>query len=207
MVRRPSLARRSTACATSSPGCRWRAWSSSPTALTPSDASLNEALLALKAEKLPVFTVGVGSEQLPRDIQIDRVSTPRTVLKDASLLLDVVVRQTGYDGRTVTVDVEDEGRIVGSEKVQLPTDGSPGAGPRAGDGGRIRSAALQVQGRAAGRRARHAEQRARGADQRARCQANEILYFEGEPRFEMKFLRRAVADDKNLRGRRAAADR
>ena len=26
----------------------------------------------------------------------------------------------------------------------------------------------------------------------------QILYFEGEPRFEMKFLRRAVADDKNL---------
>jgi hypothetical protein len=25
-----------------------------------------------------------------------------------------------------------------------------------------------------------------------------ILYYEGEPRFEMKFLRRAVADDKNL---------
>ena len=25
-----------------------------------------------------------------------------------------------------------------------------------------------------------------------------ILYFEGEPRFEMKFIRRAVADDKNL---------
>ena len=25
-----------------------------------------------------------------------------------------------------------------------------------------------------------------------------VLYFEGEPRFEMKFLRRAVADDKNL---------
>ena len=34
---------------------------------------MNEALLALKAEKLPVFTVGVGSEALPRDIQIDRV--------------------------------------------------------------------------------------------------------------------------------------
>jgi len=39
--------------------------------------------------------------------------------------LDVVVRQTGYNGRTVTVDVEDEGRIVGSEKVTLPNDGSP----------------------------------------------------------------------------------
>ena len=27
---------------------------------------------------------------------------------------------------------------------------------------------------------------------------DKILYFEGEPRFEMKFIRRAVADDKNL---------
>jgi hypothetical protein len=44
------------------------------------DTAIGEALLGLKAEKLPVFTVGVGSEQLPRDIQIDRVSTPRTVL-------------------------------------------------------------------------------------------------------------------------------
>ena len=89
------------------------------------DTSIADALLGLKAEKLPVFTVGVGSEKLPRDIQIDRVSTPRTVLKNASLLLDVIVRQTGYAGRTVTVDVEDEGRIVGSEKVELPSDGSP----------------------------------------------------------------------------------
>jgi hypothetical protein len=89
------------------------------------DAAIGDALLGLKAEKLPVFTVGVGSERLPRDIQIDRVSMPRTVLKNASLLLDVLVRQTGYSGRTVTVDVEDEGRIVGSEKVQLPSDGSP----------------------------------------------------------------------------------
>ena len=89
------------------------------------DSSIADALLGLKAEKLPVFTVGVGSEKLPRDIQIDRVSTPRTVLKNASLLLDVIVRQTGYAGKTVTVDVEDEGRIVGSEKVELPSDGSP----------------------------------------------------------------------------------
>ena len=46
------------------------------------DTSISDALLGLKAEK-PVFTVGVGSERLPRDIQIDRVSTPRTVLKNA----------------------------------------------------------------------------------------------------------------------------
>jgi hypothetical protein len=32
-----------------------------------------------------VFTVGLGSERLARDIQVDRVSAPRTVLKDASV--------------------------------------------------------------------------------------------------------------------------
>ncbi|NJN38977.1 MAG: hypothetical protein HC790_10040 [Acaryochloridaceae cyanobacterium CSU_3_4] len=35
------------------------------------------------------------------------------------------VTNSGYGGRTVTVDVEDEGRIVGSEQVRLPNDGSP----------------------------------------------------------------------------------
>src|ERR1043166_9608749 len=83
-----------------------------PSSAVTSDASLATALLGMKADKLPVFTVGVRGEHLPRDIQIDRVTTPRSVLKNASLLLDVVVRETGYAGQTVTVDVEDEGHIV-----------------------------------------------------------------------------------------------
>ncbi len=92
-----------------------------------SEASLTNTLLNLKAEKLPVFTVGVGSAKLPKDIQIGRVSTPRTALKGTSLLVDAVLTQTGYAGQTVTLDVEDGGRIVGSQKVLLPVDGSPAA--------------------------------------------------------------------------------
>jgi uncharacterized membrane protein len=158
---------------------------------------LDEALLGLKAGKLPVFTVGVGSERLSRDLQIDRVSTPRTVLKDASLLLDVVVRQTGYGGRTVTVDVEDEGRIVGSEKVQLPADGSPASvrvRAKAGEPGprlfKFRVAPLDDE--------LVTQNNVRDALIDVRDAQERILYFEGEPRWEMKFIRRAVADDKNL---------
>ena len=161
------------------------------------DASIGDALLGLKAEKLPVFSVGVGSEKLPRDIQIDRVSTPRTVLKNASMLLDVIVRQTGYAGKTVTVDVEDEGRIVGSEKVELPSDGSP--------------ATVRIRGKASepGPRLfkfRVAPQEGEVVTQNnvresiinVRDETERILYFEGEPRWEFRFLNRAVADDKNL---------
>jgi uncharacterized membrane protein len=161
------------------------------------DTAISDALLGLKAEKLPVFTVGVGSESLPRDVQIDRVSTPRTVLKNASLLIDVLVRQTGYNGRTVTVDVEDEGRIVGSEKVQLPTDGSPASV-------RIRAIASESGPRLFKFRVAPqdgelvTQNNVREALLNVRDDQERILYFEGEPRWEMKFLRRAVADDKNL---------
>ncbi|HET9363344.1 MAG TPA: glutamine amidotransferase [Vicinamibacterales bacterium] len=158
---------------------------------------LDDALLGLKAAKLPVFTVGVGAERLSHDVQIDRVSTPRTVLKDASLLLDVVVRQTGYGGRSVTVDVEDEGRIVGSEKVTLPVDGSPASvrvRAKAGESGprlfKFRVTPLDDE--------LVTQNNSRDALLDVRDTQERILYFEGEPRWEMKFIRRAVADDKNL---------
>jgi uncharacterized membrane protein len=162
-----------------------------------SDASLADALLGMKAERLPVFTVGVGSARLPRDIQVDRVSTPRSVLKDASLLVDVVITQSGYAGRTVSVDVEDEGRIVGSQQVTFPNDGSPATA-------RVRATASEAGPRLFKFRVAPqsdeivAQNNVREALIDVRDASERILYFEGEPRFEMKFLRRAVVDDKNL---------
>ena len=160
-------------------------------------APMAEALLGLKAQKLPVFTVGVGSERLARDIQVDRVSAPRTVLKDASVFMDVVVSHSGYGGRTITVDVEDEGRIVGSEQVQLPADGSPATA-------RVRATASEAGPRLFRFRVSPqdgeivTQNNAREAMIQVRDVTEKILYFEGEPRWEMRFLRRAVADDKNL---------
>ena len=55
------------------------------------DASLSDALLALKAGNVPVFTVGVGEESLHKDIQIGRISVPRSALKGTSILVDAVV--------------------------------------------------------------------------------------------------------------------
>ena len=86
--------------------------------------ALGESLLALKSQGVPVFTVGVGQETLSRDIQIGRVSTPRVALKGTTLMVDVVITQTGFSGKQITLDVEDEGRIVGSQPVTLPSDGS-----------------------------------------------------------------------------------
>jgi uncharacterized membrane protein len=161
------------------------------------DPSLEESLLALRAGNVPVFSVGVGSPALERDVQIDRVTTPRRALRNATLLVDVVLTQAGYAGETVTVDVEDDGRIVGSEQVLLPRDGSP--------------ASVRIRAEAGLPGARVFSFRVSPLDGEVVTQNNarqalvevvdareKVLYFEGEPRFEMKFIRRGVAEDENI---------
>jgi uncharacterized membrane protein len=161
------------------------------------DASLTEALLGLKAASVPVFTVGVGRDRLSRDVQIDRVSTPRTALQGTSLVIDAVVTQTGYAGETVSLDVENEGRIVGSQEVKLPMDGEPAAV-------RVRFTAADPGPRVFTFRIAPrpgelvTQNNARDALIDVADRKEKILYYEGEPRPEMKFLNRAVADDKNL---------
>ena len=161
------------------------------------ETSLTDALLALKAASLPVYTVGVGQDRLPKDIQVSRINVPRTALKGTSLLVDAVITQTGYAGQTVSLDVEDEGRIVGSQEVRLPADGEPAAVRvrfTASDPGsrRIRFRIAPQAGELV------SQNNAREALMDVRDRREKILYFEGEPRFEYKFINRAVADDANL---------
>lgn len=161
------------------------------------DAALGDAVLALKADGLPVFTVGVGRETLPKDIQIGRVVTPRTALKGTTLMVDVVVSQSGFDGEKATLDVEDEGHLVSSQDITLPAAGAPAsipvrftvaeAGPRV-----IRFRVSPKTGELV------TENNARDALVDVRDRREKILYFEGEPRFEFKFIRRAVTDDANV---------
>jgi uncharacterized membrane protein len=161
------------------------------------DASLTDALLALKAATVPVFTVGVGRESLTKDVQVDRVAAPRTALKGTSLMIDVVVTQTGFPGETVTLDVEDGSKIVGSQELKLPADGEPAAVrvkfTAADAGPRVFSFRIAPR---AGELVVQNNRRDVLIDVKDGRQ--KLLYYEGEPRPEMKFLRRAVEDDKNL---------
>jgi uncharacterized membrane protein len=162
-----------------------------------SDGSLTEALLSLKANSVPVYTVGLGQERFARDIELSRVEAPRSVLLGSTLVVDVVLEQVGFERQTVEVQVEDDGRIVASEEVRFPADGQ--------------SATVRVQFTATesgvrNLRFRVPPQPGEQVDQNNEQEAlvvvederERILYFEGEPRFELKFLRRAVSDDENL---------
>ena len=162
-----------------------------------SDAAIDETLASLKARSIPVFTVGVGQEHFAHDVQVTRVETPRSVLKGTALVVDVVLSQTGYGGQTVPLSVEDDGRIVSTQDVKLPADGESAtvkvrftaneAGPRTFKFRVPPQTGEQV-----------TQNNARDALIQVNDRAEKVLYYEGEPRFEYKFLRLGVKGDKNL---------
>jgi uncharacterized membrane protein len=158
---------------------------------------LSRYLLPLQAAGVPVFPVGVGRETLPRDIQVSRVEIPRAALRGSAVQADVVVKQTGFRGRSVELVVEDRGRIVATEPVDLAGDGEPQTvrvrftaedpGPRT-----LRFRIPAQEGEVVDRN--------NGVDALLMVEdrRDKILYFEGEPRHEVAFLRRAVSEDRNL---------
>ena len=156
-----------------------------------------DSLMPLQAAGVPVFTVGLGREAYSRDIQLSRVDTPRSVLQGASLVVDVVVAQTGYEGQRVSLQVEDEGRIVANQELTLPADGEPATV-------RVRFTAADAGPRLFSFRISPqpdemvTQNNLRNALIVVEDKREKVLYFEGEPRWEVKFLRRAVAEDDNL---------
>ena len=162
-----------------------------------SRAGLSDTLLSLRARNVPIYTVGLGRERYTRDIELTRVEAPRSVLKGSSLVVDVVISQRGYSGSNVRLDVEDSGQILNSRDVELPEEGEVGTVrvhfTAADAGPRVFSFKIASQ----------PDEMVTQNNQRdvlINVQENreKILYFEGEPRFELKFVRRAVADDENL---------
>jgi uncharacterized membrane protein len=159
-----------------------------------SDAAIDQTLASLKTRSIPVFTVGLGQERFARDIQVTRVETPRSVLKGTALVVDVVLTQTGYGGQTVPLSVEDDGRVVSTQQVTLPSDGEASTV-------KVRFTASEAGARVFSFKvpAQKDEQVTQNNVREALIQVNDraekILYYEGEPRPEYKFVRMAIAGD------------
>ncbi|MBW3536073.1 MAG: hypothetical protein KY453_12810 [Gemmatimonadetes bacterium] len=158
---------------------------------------LEEALVPLQAASIPVFTVGLGEEALSPDLEMGRVEAPRTVLQGTSLMVDVVVRARGIRARSVPLVVEDEGRLLATQDVELAGDGEPAVArvQVTLDEPGTRRLRFRVPVQDGERVDRNNE---REVAIGVRDVREKVLYFEGEPRYEVGFLRRAVRDDENL---------
>ncbi len=159
---------------------------------------LDDAVRALKASGVTLHAIGVGSARLEADIEVAEVRLPRTVLRGDAVEAEVMLTHRGLAGQSVTLIVEEESAIVKEQSLTLPADDRPLSlrvplefsqpGPR-----RIvfriapQPGEILLENNAA-----HRAVDVRGDPVR-------ILHIEGEPRFEVKFLRRAVAADDAIR--------
>lgn len=159
--------------------------------------SITDQLATLRARGVPVYAVGIGSARFAKDIEISGLSGPRQALRNATVLLDVVITHRGFGGASLPVVVEDSGRILSTTTVRLSRDGDATPVrlrvPTPEAGARLLTVRVPVQ---AGELI--AENNARRAMLSVRDRREKVLYVEGEPRPEVKFARRAVDGDRQL---------
>ena len=149
--------------------------------------------------QIPIFTLGVGQENIPQDIGIVDVSAAKTVLEGSVFTVEVAVNHQGYEGQEIELSINDGEIMVVSDVVTLGAEGV------------TRRFELEL-----------TPERPELIvyDLNVELQSDEIigennsysflvdntekapldiLYLEGHPRNEYKFIRRALEGDNSLR--------
>jgi len=156
-----------------------------------------ETLDRLRARRIPVHPVGMGPERAVRDIQLADAVVPARALPDSRLTAEVSWRQTGFAGQRARVSVREGNRVLASREVTLGREGT------------VQSETLQFDAGKAGPKTLRAsveplageENTANNAVSRlvtVSAAKPRVLYIEGEPRWEFKFIRRAAEEDRSL---------
>jgi uncharacterized membrane protein len=153
------------------------------------------AIAALRDRHIPVYTVGIGAQIIAPDVEMEDVSITPRALGGSRLSATVKFRQSGYTGQKSRLIVRDGAKVLAARDVVF------GAAERmqsqdilfnVGTGGAqslefvIEPLPSEVN------QTNNALVRLVNVDPQPR----RILYFEGEPRWEYKFIRRAAEDDR-----------
>ncbi|MGI8744820.1 MAG: glutamine amidotransferase [Bryobacteraceae bacterium] len=156
-----------------------------------------ETLSEIRGRRIPVHTIGFGREQFAHDIELTDVQMPSRVLANSRLQAQVSFRQRGYAGRRVRLNVKESGKTVASSDILVKEGGVSqteavifNAGPAG-----VKNIQVAIDP-LADEENRHNNllTRVLGVD----SGKPRILYMEGEPRWDFKFIRRAVEDDKSI---------
>jgi uncharacterized membrane protein len=155
------------------------------------------AIEALRNRRVPVYTVGFGTEQVTQDVEIEDVVVTSRALAGSRLSATVKFQQHGYNGRKSTLTVRAGGQVLSSREVTFAPDGRVQTESLLFNIGAAGAKTLQFGVEPLGgetNRANNTMTRLVNVDPDAR----RILYFEGEPRWEYKFVRRAAEDDRMI---------
>ncbi len=156
-----------------------------------------ETISEIRRQRIPIHTIGFGKEHATRDVEITDVQVPARALPDSRLSAIVSFHQNGYSGDKAKLTVKEGGKILAQQMVTLKKDGQEQSQTllfNAGTAG-VKSVETSIEP-LAGEESTKNNLVTRLVNVDAR--KPRILYLEGEPRWEFKFLRRAVEDDRTI---------
>ena len=156
-----------------------------------------ETISEIRRQRIPIHTVGFGREQFDRDIEVEDVQIPAKALPKSRLQAQISFRQRGYNGRKLHLTVKEGGKVLGSSDVVAKADVTRQTEAvlfTAGEAG-VKNIELSVDPFTDEENQKNNKLTRVVNVDNARPR---ILYIEGEPRWDYKFLRRAVEDDKNI---------
>jgi nitrogen fixation protein FixH len=163
----------------------------------PPRVSRSSAIAELKARRVPLHAVGVGRTAFDRDIQVNDVTVPGRVAAGGIVSAAVSLRQEGFAGKTVQLEVRENNTLLQAVPVSFDRPAQSMAvrvnfTPRSRGVKNFTFAVALERDEAI--RENNSQSRAIQVDD----SKHRLLYLEGEPRWEYKFIRRAVEDDKAI---------
>ena len=84
-----------------------------------SGEDITKLAFRMRDRKVPVHTVGIGSPEGIKDIEVVKVDAPRTAEEDFPVKIWATIRRKGYGPREVTLRLRDENRVVKTFNVNL----------------------------------------------------------------------------------------
>ena len=151
-----------------------------------------ETIAQLRQLRIPVHTVGFGPDHFDKDIEIVDVATAARALPQSKLTARVAIRQHGYSDSKVKLTVRENGHPVAQQEITLKADAEQSetilfnAGPKGAHTFQIGiepvAGEQNAQNNFMVRLVNVSEKKMR------------VLYIDGEPRWEYKFIRRAIMD-------------
>lgn len=154
---------------------------------------------SLGDREIPVFTIGVGQENIPQDIGIVDVSSAKTVLEGSVFDIQVALNHQGYQGVPVEVSVLDGDVAVVSETFTLGEEGVTRRYDLQLTPERREEIVYELQVALQDGEIISENNSYRFLVDNSERPPLDILYIEGHPRNEYKFIRRAVHGDNSLR--------
>ena len=156
-----------------------------------------ETIAEIRRQRIPIHTIGFGQEQAAKDVEVGDVQVPSRALPDSRLSAVVSFHQHGYAGQKAMVTVKEGAKILAQQQVTLKKDGEEQSETllfNAGAAG-VRTVETSIQPLPGEDNVKNnVVMRLVNVDARK----PRILYLEGEPRWEFKFLRRAVENDRTI---------